>query len=179
MLELKKISKSFPGVKALADVSVSFAPGEIHRLVGENRAGKSTLMKIITGISQPDVVPASFTTVGQQGVFGIPYTFLIMLLVLSVMSYMYRNALLGRRMLATGGNADAARLSDINNDHMVIGGVVSPYGILMGGVIHTLIRHGLIEMKANPYYMNVYNGALVLLTIAIDRIRKTYGERRK
>jgi len=54
LLELRNISKSFPGVKALDDVSVSFAPGEIHALVGENGAGKSTLMKIISGIYQPD-----------------------------------------------------------------------------------------------------------------------------
>ncbi len=54
MLELKNISKAFPGVKALDDVSVTFNPGEIHALVGENGAGKSTLMKIITGIYQPD-----------------------------------------------------------------------------------------------------------------------------
>jgi ribose transport system ATP-binding protein len=54
MLELKHISKSFPGVRALDDVSVSFAPGEIHALVGENGAGKSTLMKIICGIYQAD-----------------------------------------------------------------------------------------------------------------------------
>lgn len=54
MLELRHISKSFPGVKALDDVSVAFNPGEIHALVGENGAGKSTLMKIITGIYQPD-----------------------------------------------------------------------------------------------------------------------------
>jgi ribose transport system permease protein len=59
------------------------------------------------------------------------------------------------------------------------GGTVSPYGILMGGIIYTLIRHGLIEMKANPYYMNVYIGILILLTIAIDRIREIYNARRK
>jgi ribose/xylose/arabinose/galactoside ABC-type transport system permease subunit len=58
------------------------------------------------------------------------------------------------------------------------GGVISPYGILMGGIIYTLIRHGLIEMKANPYYMNVYIGILILLTIAIDRLREQYGTRR-
>lgn len=55
MLELKNISKIFPGVKALDDVSLSFEPGEIHALMGENGAGKSTLMKIITGIYQPDL----------------------------------------------------------------------------------------------------------------------------
>ena len=54
MLELKGIGKRFPGVQALRDVSLAFAPGEIHAVVGENGAGKSTLIKIITGIHQPD-----------------------------------------------------------------------------------------------------------------------------
>lgn len=54
MLELKSISKNFPGVKALDSVSLQFEPGKIHALVGENGAGKSTLIKIITGIYQPD-----------------------------------------------------------------------------------------------------------------------------
>lgn len=54
MLELKEITKVFPGVKALDNVSVTFKPGEIHALMGENGAGKSTLMKIITGIYQAD-----------------------------------------------------------------------------------------------------------------------------
>lgn len=54
MLELKNISKSFPGVKALDNVSISIRSGEIHALVGENGAGKSTLIKIITGIYQAD-----------------------------------------------------------------------------------------------------------------------------
>ncbi len=54
MLELKNISKSFPGVKALQNVSVDFLNGEIHAILGENGAGKSTLMKIICGIYQAD-----------------------------------------------------------------------------------------------------------------------------
>ena len=54
MLELSGISKSFPGVRALDDVSLRFRPGEIHGLVGENGAGKSTVIKIISGIHQPD-----------------------------------------------------------------------------------------------------------------------------
>lgn len=54
MLELKHISKSFPGVKALQDVSLVFNAGEVHALCGENGAGKSTLMNIITGNLLPD-----------------------------------------------------------------------------------------------------------------------------
>jgi ribose transport system ATP-binding protein len=51
---LTNISKSFPGVRALDDVSLTMRPGEIHALVGENGAGKSTLLKIITGVYRPD-----------------------------------------------------------------------------------------------------------------------------
>ena len=54
MLELKNISKSFGGVKALQNISVQFHEGEIHAILGENGAGKSTLMKIVCGIYQAD-----------------------------------------------------------------------------------------------------------------------------
>lgn len=54
MLLLKNISRSFPGVKALQDISLGFAPGQVHALCGENGAGKSTLMNIISGNLQPD-----------------------------------------------------------------------------------------------------------------------------
>lgn len=53
-LSLRGISKSFPGVKALDDVSFSVRPGTVHAVCGENGAGKSTLMKIINGLYQPD-----------------------------------------------------------------------------------------------------------------------------
>ncbi len=54
ILELNKINKSFPGVKALSDVSLSFHKGEVHGIVGENGAGKSTMMKILTGLFKED-----------------------------------------------------------------------------------------------------------------------------
>ncbi len=53
-LELNHISKSFPGVKALDDVSLKIRPGSVHALAGENGAGKSTLMKIVNGVYQAD-----------------------------------------------------------------------------------------------------------------------------
>lgn len=52
-LQAVHISKSFPGVKALSDVSVDFYPGEVHALLGENGAGKSTLIKILSGVYTP------------------------------------------------------------------------------------------------------------------------------
>lgn len=54
VLEVRGITKTFPGTKALDDVSLSLEKGEIHAVVGENGAGKSTLMKIIDGIYLPD-----------------------------------------------------------------------------------------------------------------------------
>ncbi|MGW7103403.1 multiple monosaccharide ABC transporter ATP-binding protein [Streptomyces sp. NPDC054838] len=50
VLEMRSISKSFPGVKALSDVNLSVAPGEVHAVCGENGAGKSTLMKVLSGV---------------------------------------------------------------------------------------------------------------------------------
>jgi len=50
VLEMRNISKSFPGVKALSNVTFNVRPGEIHAICGENGAGKSTLMKVLSGI---------------------------------------------------------------------------------------------------------------------------------
>lgn len=54
ILELKRIVKTFGSVKALNGVQFKLKPGEIHCLMGENGAGKSTFIKIITGVLQPD-----------------------------------------------------------------------------------------------------------------------------
>ena len=54
LLELNHITKRYPGVVALDDVSVSFESGEVHALLGENGAGKSTLIKILAGAISPD-----------------------------------------------------------------------------------------------------------------------------
>jgi rhamnose transport system ATP-binding protein len=54
ILELKGITKKFPGVKALDNVRFQLKPGEVHALMGENGAGKSTFIKIITGVHPQD-----------------------------------------------------------------------------------------------------------------------------
>lgn len=54
VLEMRNISKAFPGVQALNDVTFRLRPGTVHALMGENGAGKSTLMKCLFGIYKPD-----------------------------------------------------------------------------------------------------------------------------
>jgi rhamnose transport system ATP-binding protein len=67
ILELRNISKFFPGVRALDGVSFDLKPGEIHCLMGENGAGKSTFIKVITGVHTPDF--------GEIILEGTPITF--------------------------------------------------------------------------------------------------------
>jgi len=184
-------------------------------------------MGLRSGISggAPYRLPDSFSYIGQTDLFGVPYVFLITLLVLAAVSYIFANTVFGRRLLATGGNPDAARLSGINTDRMIVhanvlsgffaalaavlwasklssaapetgdawliisfavaiiggtgltGGVVSGLGILMGAAIFMLIKHGLVELKANDYYANSFLGALILLAIILDRAREVYAKR--
>lgn len=54
IVELKNVTKRFPGVVALSNMQLTIKPGEIHGLIGENGAGKSTLIKVLTGVHQPD-----------------------------------------------------------------------------------------------------------------------------
>jgi len=186
-------------------------------------------MGLRSGISggAPYTLPDSFTFVGQKSLCGVPYALLLMVVVLALMSFVFRNTVFGRRLLATGGNADAARLSGVSTDAMIVwanvlsgffaglaailwasklgtaapetgdgwlvvsfavaiiggtgltGGVISVVGIFMGAVIFMLIKHGLVEVRANDYYANSFLGALVLLAIIVDRAREVYDARRK
>src|SRR5215208_5049586 len=54
VLEIRGVTKSFPGVKALDNVSFSVGKGEVVGLIGENGAGKSTVLKVLNGIYHPD-----------------------------------------------------------------------------------------------------------------------------
>lgn len=54
IMELKNITKYFPGVVALDNMSFTVRKGMVHGLIGENGAGKSTLIKVFTGVNQPD-----------------------------------------------------------------------------------------------------------------------------
>lgn len=70
LLALKGIDKSFPGVKALSGAALNVYPGRVMALVGENGAGKSTMMKVLTGIYQKDAGTQNF--LGKEVTFNGP-----------------------------------------------------------------------------------------------------------
>lgn len=78
ILSLEHVTKTFPGVKALDDVSLTLEAGSVTALIGENGAGKSTIVKILTGIYLPDEgtisvegQPVTFSTARQSWAAGI------------------------------------------------------------------------------------------------------------
>src|SRR3712207_9086536 len=71
VLEVREVTKRFPGVLALDGVSFQLQPGEVHALVGENGAGKSTLIKVITGVYQPEEGRVFFG--GEEVSFASPH----------------------------------------------------------------------------------------------------------
>lgn len=70
ILEMRGITKTFPGVKALSNVNLSVEEGEIHAIVGENGAGKSTLMKVLSGVYPTGTYDGTIVYRGQECQFA-------------------------------------------------------------------------------------------------------------
>jgi monosaccharide-transporting ATPase len=116
LLEVVNVSKVFPGVRALDDVSFALQAGEVHALVGENGAGKSTLIKVLTGVYQPDDgrlryqdEPASFGTPMDAQRAGISTIYQEVNLI-PLMSVAH-NLFLGREPRTRFGTLDEARMN--------------------------------------------------------------------
>ena len=78
---------------------------------------------LVTGISKGSPytkIPTGITYIGSGDIFGIPILFVLMLAMLTLVAYFFRYAVTGRRILATGGNAEAARLSGIRTNRIVV-----------------------------------------------------------
>ena len=65
-------------------------------------------------------IPSYYTIISRRGAFGVPYLFWVMIGAISIMVYVFNYTVIGRRMLATGGNVDAARLSGINTQRITM-----------------------------------------------------------
>jgi ABC-type sugar transport system ATPase subunit len=100
ILELRGVTKDFPGVRAVNEVSFELKRGEVHALIGENGAGKSTLMNILGGVLQPDAGeillenrPVRFTNPAEANRSGIAVVFQELSLVpsLSIAENIYFN----------------------------------------------------------------------------------------
>src|SRR6187431_2830812 len=70
ILEMRGITKTFPGVKALSDVDLEVRDGEIHAICGENGAGKSTLMKVLSGVYPHGTYDGEIVFDGEPVRFG-------------------------------------------------------------------------------------------------------------
>ncbi|MFJ8486883.1 sugar ABC transporter ATP-binding protein [Streptomyces sp. NPDC094038] len=115
MLSVTRLSKTFPGVRALSDVDFTARAGHVHALVGENGAGKSTLIKVLTGVYRPDHgevtydgEPVRFATPLQAQRAGISTIYQEVNLV-PLMS-VARNLFLGREPLGRLGLIDFRRM---------------------------------------------------------------------
>lgn len=105
ILEMRSITKTFPGVKALSEVSFGVARGEIHCLVGENGAGKSTLMKVLSGVYPHgdfsgeillDGIPQRFRNIADSEKVGIAIIYQELALVPEMT--VFENILLGNEI---------------------------------------------------------------------------------
>lgn len=78
---------------------------------------------LINGISQGhpyNDIPEGFTYIGREGLLGVPYLLWLAVIALIILAYVFRFTVTGRRYLASGGNLEAARLSGVNTDRMII-----------------------------------------------------------
>lgn len=121
ILKLQNITKTYPGVKALDDVSISFQQGEVHAIVGENGAGKSTLIKTVSGAISPDSGSIEFDGVEYRALtpekalelgISVVYQELIQFEAMSITDNIFMSSDRGVFVDRTGRSAKAKELLD-------------------------------------------------------------------
>ncbi len=171
-------------------------------------------------------VPAEFDFIGREKLFGfVPFMLIVMLVVAVLLYFMFRHTVIGRKILAVGGNEEAAVLSGINTKRVILlvhmlsglicglggvlfvarlgaahptigqnwllmsfavpviggtslkGGYTSILGVILGGVLMTLLSNGLVLLRVNIYWEQFFMGVLVLIAVFVDRMRAVYAER--
>lgn len=124
LIELRNVTKKFPGVIALNNMNLQIEPGKVHGLIGENGAGKSTLIKVMTGVYQPE--DGDILLLGSKADFKNPnharqagiacvYQELNIIKELSVTD----NIFLNRMMKKANGLLDYPAMNKIANDVMI------------------------------------------------------------
>jgi ribose transport system permease protein len=171
-------------------------------------------------------IPPSFSYIAKTDVFGfIPLIFLIMLFFLIFFALFFKYSVFGRKLLATGGSLEAAKMSGINTDKMIIsanvisgiiatfvgvfyvakmraaspligddwmitsfavaviggttlsGGKITMVGLFASCILITIIKNGLIMMKANVYYLQTFLGLIIIAEVILEVIRARYNSR--
>ncbi|WP_283179154.1 sugar ABC transporter ATP-binding protein [Gemmobacter sp. 24YEA27] len=128
LLELRGIGKSFPGVRALHDVSLDLQAGEVHALLGENGAGKSTLLSCMNGLLRPD--EGKILIAGREVQFARPAAAIAARLamvhqelVLCGNLSVAQNIWLGREIRRAGGRIDRAATRDRTRELLAMVGL--------------------------------------------------------
>ena len=174
LLEMRNISKSFPGVKALNGFSIDLKAGEVHALVGENGAGKSTLIKTLYGIHQPDggqwvyrgalkllnngatitlrgtisdEALATLTYIGNGKFLGIPVPVYLVLVMAIALNFVLRHTVFGRSVYAVGSNAETAKMSGINVQKVKL--LAQSITGLMAGMAGIVMLCRMVSIQAN------------------------------
>ena len=163
VLEVRRLTKRFPGVLALDDVSFELLPGEGHALVGENGAGKSTLIKVMTGVYTPDEgeilfkgEEVSFSTPRESQEAGIStiYQEVNLIPLLSVA----QNVFLGREPRNSLGLIDKARMNreaaEILERYGITADVTAPLRSLALGVQQMVAIARAISVDARAVIMD-------------------------
>jgi ABC-type uncharacterized transport system ATPase subunit len=156
-VELRGITKRFPGVVANHDIDITVRSGTVHALVGENGAGKSTLMKILYGMQHPDegtiAVAGKVVSLGDPGDaialgIGMVHQHFMLADNLTVLE----NVVLGSEKLYGIGNRARARITEISDAYGL--------GIRLGALVEDL---GVADRQRVEILKVLYRGARILI----------------